>query len=388
MNAREVKSVVNIPVIVAGGIRSAASAEQILQEGSADFIALGRSLISNPDFCRKVTLGRYDDIRECLSCQDCLNALYSGRSLRCAINPEAGRECEFRGISRSEKFKTVAVVGAGPAGMEAARVAAMRGHRVVIVDKDARLGGALKAGCIPPNKEKVRSLINWYEKQLRNLGVEVRLGCHWSISIAQEIRPDVLIMATGAEYTRLMPGSEIALSASEALLFPDKIGKDVVIIGGGATGSETAEFIAGERVTLAIERMKDFSGELVFQQKVEDPGNRTKITIVEMLDEICSDMDGQNAKIIKLKLKGCGINVITSTKVNAIGDDVMQVEQIATGNKSEISFDTVILAGGPQPSSLSAEIPTGCEVHTVGDCNSVGRIMNAIHDGYCIAREI
>ncbi len=142
-SAREIKSVVSIPVIVAGGIRDAELAEKILQEGSADLVALGRAQIADPDFCNKVVRGQYGDIRMCLSCQECLNSLDSGRSLRCAVNPEAGREWESKSIARAEKPKKVVIVGAGPAGMEAARVAALRGHSVVLMDKASQVGGTL-----------------------------------------------------------------------------------------------------------------------------------------------------------------------------------------------------------------------------------------------------
>ncbi len=357
-------------------------AEQILVEGSADIVALGRTLIADPDFCNKVIEGRLEDIRQCLTCQNCFDSLAQGRSIRCALNAEAGREYEFTGLTMTANPKKIAIIGGGPAGMEAARIASMRGHRVTIVEKEAALGGKLNVACVPPHKDKIGALVKWYEIQLRKLGVSILLNTIWSEEVRAQLDPDEVLVAAGTSMARFIKGSESAYTANEVLADRSLIGENVIIIGGGATGSETAETIADERVDIKITAMKNFSGELNYEIVGTKPENKKKITIVEMLPDICMDMDDQNKTIMKLKLKVNGVNNITNAKVLEIGKDFVVIEHMETGKSETLVCDTVILAGGLLP---ERPVEYG---KRIGDSKTPGKIVAAIRDGYELAREI
>lgn len=381
-NAKKVKQAVGIPVLVAGGIREPEEADRIIAEGSADMVSLGRTLLADPDFCNKVIEGKFEDIRKCLTCQTCWQFLEQGCSLRCAVNAEVGCEYEYSEILQAEKAKHIAIIGAGPAGMEAARIAAMRGHRVTLVEKENHVGGKLIAASIPPHKDYIRKLAEWYEIQLKKLNVEILLNTQWNEEIRQRVAPDEVVVAAGSDTARFINGSEVALTASEALLNKSFIGEKVVIIGGGATGSETAETIADERVKITIDEMKDFGGELKYTVVGTKPENKKDITIIEMLDDICMDMDSQNSTVMKLKLKANGVKTIVKSKVLEIKKDAVTIEHMDTGKVETISCDTVILAGGLIP---ARPVEYG---EYIGDSRQPGKIVAAIRSGYWAGRQI
>lgn len=175
--AKAIKEAVNVPVIGVGGVRDPELAEKFLEEGYADMIALGRSFIADPDFGVKAMEGRSADIRPCLTCSNCFNEICCDRILTCTVNPETGREDDFKGIEEAKKKKKVLVVGGGAAGMESARVLALRGHKVTLLEKNNHIGGSVSAAGVPPLKEKITELVAWYEKALTDLGVEIKKNC-------------------------------------------------------------------------------------------------------------------------------------------------------------------------------------------------------------------
>ena len=384
---KEIKRAVNVPVICVSGIRTPQQAEEIISNGDADMIALGRTLIADPDFCNKAFNGQDEDIRQCLSCQYCLDTLNSGRSLRCTVNPEAGREYEFDVIEKAHIKKKVAVVGAGPAGMEAARVAALRGHEVTLYDNKARLGGTLTAASVPPNKEKIGQLIQWYKKQLSDLKVQVKLDTEIN---SQVKKTDTLVLACGASYAKMVQGCDkkIVISATEALNNPEKVGDKIVIIGGGVSGSEVAEYFAGEQVKIDILRAKDFSGELEYKTQVNPNEPKKDITIIEMLGDICNDMDDFNRPIMKITLKENGVKIMTNTKALCINDQSVSVVNMETDEVRELEADTVVLSSGLISNKIESIDGSGCETYWIGDCNQPGKISDAIYSGYYTSRMI
>jgi tRNA-dihydrouridine synthase len=207
-NAKAIKAAVNIPIIMAGGVRDPYTAESFLEEGVADLIAFGRSQLADPDFANKAISGNAEKIRPCLSCLTCLYSLDEMHCLRCAVNPETGREYELNVPCEKVEDKKMAVIGAGPAGMEAARCAAERGYKVTVVEKKNHLGGSLLPASIPPGKSDMRKLVAWYEKELEDVGVEVKLDTEYNSDLDQQIKPDVVIDAAGAEFTRNIAGSD------------------------------------------------------------------------------------------------------------------------------------------------------------------------------------
>jgi 2,4-dienoyl-CoA reductase-like NADH-dependent reductase (Old Yellow Enzyme family) len=380
--AKAVKRAVSIPVIVAGGIRTPQQAEKIIADGSADIVSLGRTLLADPDFPQKVTEGRYEDIRKCLTCQTCWLLLEKGRSLRCAVNAEVGHEYEYKCLRKTEEPKKIAVVGAGPAGMEFARVAAIRGNDVTIIEKNAFLGGNLNPASVPPQKEMIYEFIKWYEVQLRKLNVNIMFNTEWSEELKYRLNPDEIIIAAGSDTARFIKGSENAIPANKALLDQSLIGDKIVIIGGGATGSETAETIANERVEITIDEMKNFKGDLAYTVVKTDPTNTKDITIVEMLPDICMDMDSQNSTIMKLKLEVNGVKSICNAKVKEIRDSFVEIEDINSGETKVLEADTVILAGGLVP---VRPVEYGI---MIGDSRKPGKIVDAVAQGYAIGRMI
>lgn len=382
--AAVVKKAVNIPVICANTIRYPAEIERILAEGKVDLVALARPLLADPDFPKKALAGRDADIRPCLSCQHCFRTLDSGRSLRCAVNPETGREY-LSGPLQEQRPLHVLVLGGGAAGMEAARVAALEGHHVTLAEAGGELGGSLIAASIPPNKGKIAELVAWYRGQLAKYGVAVLLNTPASDELIQKLRPDRVLLACGAGYMRRIPGSEgnNVLTAVEALTQPEKVGENVVIIGGGASGCESADFFAGERVELRWLGKEGVSGPLRYE-KIEhtEKASGKNVTIVEMLPEIAADMDAYNQELMRVTLMEKGVKTLTGTRVLEIGAESVRVA--AGETKTSLPADTVILAAGLTPK----DIALSCTYTLIGDSARPGRIADATFSAYSAARRL
>lgn len=383
--AAAVKRAVSIPVLCANTIRYIHEIEDILAQEKVDLIGLARPLLADPDFPKKAFAGCQEDIRPCLSCQHCFRTLDSGKSLRCAVNPETGREYAYGPIRRQSSQK-VLVVGGGPAGMEAARVAALEGHDVTLVEKSGRLGGSLIAASIPPNKEKIGHLVTWYENQMKKLNVKVLLDTTPTPELLAELQPDHVIAGCGAEYVRRIPGSDhhTVITAVDALTQPDKVGQNVVIIGGGASGCEAAEYFAGERVTLKWLGKEGVSGPMRFERELHpEVKGRRNVTIVEMLPVVAGDMDDFNREVMRISLKEKGVMVLTDVRVQQIGERCVMI-LTPEGTERHLPADTVILAAGLAPRPLGPLV----DAEPVGDSRKPGRIGDATYSGYAAAREI
>ena len=254
--AAEVKTIVKVPVITVGRINDPVLARDILVEGKADLVALGRQLIADPCFPNKVAEGRIEDIRQCMACNYC-----HGRRMRaikhvhCAVNPWAGREAELRSIKPAEKPKKVLIVGAGPAGMEASRWLKRRGHRPVLYEKSDRLGGGLLPASLPPHKEEIETFRQFLARQIGKMGVSANLSTEATAESILREKPDAVIVAAGAK--PLSPDFPIdrnmaCVGALEALSGKGDIpGDNVLVLGGGFVAAEVAEFMAeqGKNVT-------------------------------------------------------------------------------------------------------------------------------------------
>lgn len=388
-NAKKIKEAINIPVIIAGGIKDPYVGEQFLEEGVADLIVFGRAQLADPDFANKALSGRANEIKPCLSCLTCLYSLDDMHCLRCAVNAETGREYDIKVAPEKVENEKLVVVGAGPAGMEAARVAKERGYDVTVVEKTDRVGGSLFPASVPPGKSDMRDLIRWYKEELERKGVEVILNTEYNEDLAKKLNPDVVINATGSDFSRMIPGSDKpnVITAIEALNNPEQVGENVVIIGGGNTGCETAEYFSEGGREIKINRAKDFSGELEYDVVNEGDGSGKNVTIVEFLPQAGDKLGGMHKPIMDIKLKTAGVRVMTSTKVVQIHEDGrVDVEGVTSGEKETLNADTVILAGGMRPVK-GYECPQTRNV-SIGDSKAVGKIETAIYDGYFTAREI
>ncbi|GAG45381.1 unnamed protein product, partial [marine sediment metagenome] len=239
---------VSIPVMAVGKIGDPLYAEHILRQGKADLVGMGRGLIADPDLPNKAAEGRLDDIRYCICCNTCIDSMNTIPGyVRCAINAEAGRETEMT-MTPANKPKKVLVAGGGPGGLEAARVAALRGHKVTLYEQSDRLGGQFRIASLPPMKQELTMAIKYLSDQVKKAGVKVEMGKKATPELVEELKPDVVIVATGGLplIPRNIPGAnrKRVVTAHDVLTEKVRTGHKVAILGGGMVGCETAEFLS------------------------------------------------------------------------------------------------------------------------------------------------
>jgi 2,4-dienoyl-CoA reductase (NADPH2) len=362
--AEGIKKAVKIPVIANVRINDPLDAEQILASGKADFIGMARPLIADPDLPNKAREGRVDEIRFCTACCRCYDDIFSDRFMSCAVNPQAGREREYT-IQRAPKAKKVFVLGGGPAGMEAARVAALRGHQVTLFEAKDKLGGQLLYAVIPPHKGEWKTTIGYLAAQMEKLKVQVKLNVASTAKEIAEARPDVVIIATGA-VPRVpdlpgITGPNVA-TAIDVLAGKKQTGQNVVIVGGGSTGCETAEFLA---------------------QKGK------QVTILEMLPRIGNDYGPANRFVVIDRLVAAGIRLETGVKAVAITETGVRV--IRGGLYPELfEADSVVLNVGMVPDdavarTLEGKVPS---VFKIGDAVKPAGVTEAMESAFKIAMQI
>lgn len=359
------KKNVKVPIILAGRMDDPDMACEALGV-SCDIVGYGRPLLADPELPNKIRTGRLEDIRPCISCQQgCLARLAHGLPLSCAVNPACGREKALGVVPAAEK-KNVLVVGGGLAGMEAARVCAMRGHRVTLLEKSGKLGGNILPGCVPDFKEDDRALLKWYETQLKKLPVEIRLNSGADRSAVGNSGADVVICATGSTPVRLdFGGKNHVCTADDILSGKEQAGENVVVVGGGLVGCETGLW-------------------LQMQGKC--------VTIVEAKPELVGggeDMCFANYDMLKDLLAFHKVDVHVNSTVKTVEDDGVVV-QTPEGEQT-FKADTVMVAVGYRPDTAlydSIASETGMLVYNIGDSREVHNIMNAIWDAYLLAREI
>lgn len=363
--AEKVKQAVGIPVAVVGRIVTAKNAEALLETGKVDIIGLGRPLLCDPDYVRKLEAGKEDEIRLCLSCnKGCTDNIQNRKFLSCVLNAENGYEYQ-RVITPAEKKKKVIVVGGGPAGLEAARVAKIKGHDVVLFEKDTKLGGQLNIASVPPRKGEMARAINYLAHIVNKLGVELRLGQEVCANCVLAEKPDAVIAAVGASSALPpIPGHDMAhvLDAWKILSREEICSGNVTVIGGGLVGCETAEFLA-ER--------------------------GCKVTIVEMLDEIAKQESATVKPVLMESFRKSGVTLMPKTTVKEI--TATSVECVCEEQEVSIPCDFVVLAVGAKPNGFDTEVllENGIEVKIVGDCSGkAGDINCAVEQGYLAANEL
>jgi len=355
--AEGIKQVVSIPVCTNIRVNDTLLAERILVEGKADLIAMGRPLIADPDLPNKAKEGRLEDIRFCVACCECFVDIANEQPLGCSVNAMAGREAVCA-ITVTDSVKNVFVIGGGPAGMEAARVAALIGHRVTLFEKKDKLGGKLLYAVIPPYKDEWNTLINYLTVQLNKMDVKVRLREEATVSVVEEGKPDAVIIATGARaIIPEIPGvdSKNVATAIDVLSSNKGTGRSVVIIGGGLIGCETAEFLS---------------------QKGKE------VTIIEMLPLIGADIAGFNRWVILDRLKASGIRMETNMKVEEITESGVNVARDEI--TQFIQADSVVIATGMRSNDDLAKQLEGkiSSLYLAGDCVEPRQVKQAIKEGF------
>jgi 2,4-dienoyl-CoA reductase (NADPH2) len=398
--ATAVKEVVDVPVMVVGRIHDPLLAEDLLREQRADLVVMGRPLLADPELPEKTRTGRLGELRRCISCQNCIDSMETGR-MNCAVNPETGHEHELD-AGRAETCRRVVVVGGGPAGLEAARVAASRGHRVTLYEREGFLGGALvMASTVHADNEP---FLDYLRSEVERLGVDVQLNRELGPDAIAALEPDAVVVATGGRLVtpeiagqelphvmsghllrqlltgRIPAGAENKLPAWQRWALPllsrplqrfvrparlraltrwwMPLGHRVVIVGGDLAGIELAEFLAerGRRVTV-LEPGPEIAPEVGLKRRTEH---------MDRLDRL-------------------GVPVNTGVEVERIEPDV-----VVLARGARLAADTVILAGevvaDPElADALKDRVP---QVRAVGDCTGLGLIRKAVEEGARAARAI
>ena len=385
--ARGIKEAVKVPVMASNRINDPVVAERILREGMADMINLGRPLIADPLFPEKVKMGETASIRKCIACnQGCLDMVFSGKDVHCAVNPLAGREYELN-ITPAENTRSVLVIGGGPAGMQAACTAAFRGHQVTLWEKDSRLGGQLHYASIPPGKQEFINLLDYYQYELEANNVKVVLNRTATVRDIEKFGADVVILATGirpADAPFPVKAKEKIANPQEALQGNLSPGKNVVVIGGGAVGCETAITVAKEG-TISAEALK-----FLFENNAESPleldklinRGTKKVTLVELYKGVGRDIGISTRWIVHQNLQRYGVDVLDNSIVKEVNQEGVLLEK--EGSKKLIPADIVVLALGALPANeLINELNNKrFEIHVVGDANKPRKVTDAVREGF------
>jgi 2,4-dienoyl-CoA reductase-like NADH-dependent reductase (Old Yellow Enzyme family)/thioredoxin reductase len=356
---------VKIPVIAVGMIRNPERAEEILENGEADLIGLGRALIADPDWPVKAQMGRTKEIKRCIGCSECIKARHEeGTALRCGVNPNVGRLETDEILLPALQKKSILIIGAGPAGLEAAVTLKQRGHDVEIWEKEDHIGGALALGAIPPGKEKINWLIEYYAHSIEKLHIPVQLNKTATLSAVNKLKPDVVIISKGANYAPppIKGIDKPFVKSFQDILGPKEniTGKKVVVGGGGLVGCETALYL-------------------------RDHGN--EVTIVEMLPEIAMGMEPISRDYILHEIKKKGIVVKTSAPVQEITDEGIRIG--SDGKEELLPADLFVTAfGGRHDYSLYLELKNHYETYQIGDVHKVGKIIDAVHSGFAIGKKL
>ena len=360
--AEWIKSCVKIPVIAVGKIRSPAMADDIIRTGKADYVAIGRSLLADPDWPKKAEEGRVDQIRNCIACNEgCISRLFAQQDVWCTVNPETGHEDEFaKQLSKAKK--RVFIAGGGPAGMEAARIASLRGHRVALFEQRDNLGGTLLLASMPPKRPGWFELRDYLVGEMKRLGVNVRLGTKATAELARKEGADVAIVAIGAsQYPPRIPGIEMknVVLSRDLLEGTARVhGEKVVVLGGGTSGAQIADFLS---------------------QRGHD------VTIITAGKEIAKDSAIVVRALLLDRLQQCGVTMLTDTRI--VGIMKGKVLIVGPGDSEELPgelpADTVVASTGAKPNdSLADDLRKFVkQVFVVGDAVEPRDVTYAMLEG-------
>ena len=365
--AKEIKSVVSIPVAGASVIRTPEQAEQQLQEGCQDFVASARTFICDPHWVKKAEEGRSNEIRRCIGCLNCIRSFMTnawvGKAGECALNMSMGREEEFFNMPQDGEGRHIVVIGAGPAGLTAAHTLLHRGFKVTVIEKDEKPGGQVITASTCHLKGKLYWAIEDLMTNVAKLGGEVKLGCDMTAEQIAEMKPYAVVVATGGTPIRpkSIPGIDLdtVVLAPEIIMGEKKIeNKKVAVVGSGITGLEVTEFL-------------------------NDAG--CEVTVIEMAPEVAPGAWFQLVDDEMERIKPFGTKFMTGTKLVGIEPGKVLVEDVKTGAKSALEADNVVLSLGVRPVNDMVTKLVGCGIHkvvTVGDAKKSGTIADATHSAY------
>jgi len=362
--AEAIKKKVKIPVVAVGRLNTPDIAEAILADGKADLVAIGRQLIADPFWPKKVAAGQTEDIVPCLSCNVCLDTVFTTREPKCSVNASLAKEEEYT-LKPAVTKRKVLVVGGGPAGMEAARTAAIRGHEVILWEKEAKLGGQLLLAAVAPHKEVIDRLNKYMAVQLKKAGVQVLLEHEATAESVKATKPEVVVLATGSTpFIPDIPGlrRDNVVLALDVLAGKEEVGNRVVVIGGELVGCETADYLAQKGKT---------------------------VTIMRRGSSMAANLNPQARDNLLARLTRNGVTMLTSVRYEEITGRGLVITD-KEGKRQNIEADTVVLATGAiQNTELATQLEgQDIALHLIGDCVTPGKIIDAIRDGARVGREI
>jgi NADPH-dependent 2,4-dienoyl-CoA reductase/sulfur reductase-like enzyme len=367
-----VKRVVKVPIICVGRITNPWIAEQVLASGKADMVGMARALLADPEFPNKAYHGDWDDIRPCVGDMACLVSVSSDKKVCCLINPDVGRDDASPPVP-AETPKEVLVIGGGPSGLAAAGLAAKRRHRVLLMEKGPKLGGQLLMASVPPLKQELTQAVQYLVSQAVKAGVTLKVSNEATPEEVRRLKPDVVILATGGVpvIPKEIPGSDgkNVVTAWDVLTGQMLAGPQILVLGGGVVGCETADFLAHP------------------VDDLRSGGNR--VTVIEMLDNVALDERSSWRSLLIQRLRAKGVGIITGAKVVEILPD--GVKYIQAGLEKAIrGMDTIVVAMGTRPNDALAEELRGVSRHllVVGDAKEPRRALEAIAEGTEIGRTI
>lgn len=392
--AQGIKRAVDVPVVACNRINDPWLAEEILAQGRADLVGMARALMADPELPNKAAEGRFSEIRKCVGCnQGCLDKIFRGKGCSCLVNARVGRESETE-IRPAETSRRVLVIGGGAAGMEAARVAALRGHSVTLWEKSGELGGQLLQAGAVPDRTDFYNLVEYLEESLWLLDVEVELNKEAGLEEVKSFAPDAVVVASGARpIISAIPGIELGhvVGAGEVLSGEVELGRRVVVIGGGAVGCEVALYAAhigtidSETVRFLLVNEAETPDTI---RQLATKGTK-EVTVLEMDKSLGKGLGISTRWIMLQDLARMGVKTVTSATAQAIVPDGVLVSR-AGGQQELIPADSVIIAVGSRSENqiyeeLKDKFP---EVYLIGDASSPRTALEAVREGFDIGSSI
>ena len=353
--SEELKKYIHIPVSTVGRINEPWIANELIENGKADICMMGRANLCDSEFANKAMNNREDEIRPCIGCGRCLTGVMFGKPVGCTVNPSV----ESNVIEKAEEKKKVLVIGGGPAGMEAAYVASQRGHEVILCEKESKLGGLLRLACVPIAKQDLSKVIKFMITRLKKTDVDIRLNCEITSEMLENEFKDYIVLGTTGAKPRIIDAFtsfKSTMTADDILAGRKVTGRNVVIIGGGSVGCETADYLA---------------------PLVNDlfPANRN-VTILEMTNALMTGEGGAAKSVLTRRLMEKGVRIEFNAKVERVDSDHIYYSQ--NGKEHVISdADTLVFATGYVPVPIQND-----RIVQIGDCDSVGNLKDAISSAY------
>ncbi|MBQ9327899.1 MAG: FAD-dependent oxidoreductase [Solobacterium sp.] len=359
--AADIRKAVSIPVIAVNTIKHPCFAEALLEEGVSDFVGIARGFLADADWGIKAANGEDTLIRKCLGCMECFRILNDGLPLGCTLNPVLGREFEWgeEKLVKNGAGRKVAVIGGGPAGMQAAAVLAKRGFAVTLFEQNDRLGGTVNLASLPPNKGMLKEFVETQEAELNALGVTVKLNTPGTLEAVQASGAEAVFLTAGGNAVKPnLPGIEAAVTAEDVLAGKAELkGENVVIIGGGVTGLETAETYANDH----------------------------KVTVVEMLDKVGGNLYPSVVMHLAQEIMKAGGTIAKGKALVEVKDGAVVVKDTKTEELTELPADTVVLAMGVRSNRADFDAlkeAYGDNLILAGDSARPGQIYDALHSAY------